>query len=204
MPNCTRDTSTPHSPSVEATTPAAGGRLAQVKAMAAASRIFAAAADADGLTNVAAGALAAEPGQLCLVSLACHGGDGLRPVALSHVRPTESRRLRRVLAPDLQTPADAFSRAVFRSGGALRMAINSPRQLQLWLPDAYWAYVERAGVSGVLAAALRDERRILGALLLWRERGEPAFDEFDQAYVTSLAARLSVGLPACFAHKSSQ
>ena len=38
-----------------------------------------AAADAiEDLSTVAAGALAAEPGQLCLVSLACRGGDGLR------------------------------------------------------------------------------------------------------------------------------
>jgi hypothetical protein len=162
--------------------------------MATASRIFGAGEAIEDLSNVAAGVLATEPGQLCLVSLACRGGDGLRPVALAHARAAESRALRRVLAPRLQTPADAFSREVFRSGGALRMVISSPRQVQLWLPDAYWAYVERAGVSSVLAAALRDRERVFGTLLLWRERDQPAFDEFDQAYVTSLAARLTVGL----------
>lgn len=162
--------------------------------MATASRIFAATDGIDGLANVAAGVLAVEPGQMCLVSLACRGGDSLRPVALAHARPTESRTLRRVLGARRHTPADAFSREVFRSGGALRMVIRSPRQVRLWLPDAYWTYVERAGVSSVLAAALRDRERIFGTLLLWRERDRPAFDEFDQDYVTSLAARLTVGL----------
>ena len=131
---------------------------------------------------------------MCLVSMACRGGDGLRPVAVAHARPTESRKLQRFLAPDRQTPADAFSRAVFRSGGALHMAISSPRLLRLWLPEAYWPYAERTGVSGVLAAALRDRDRVFGTLLLWRERDQPAFNELDQAYVVSLAARLTLGL----------
>jgi GAF domain-containing protein len=74
------------------------------------------------------------------------------------------------------------------------MAIGSPHVLRLWLPSVYWPYAERAGVSGVLAAALRDRDRVFGALLLLRERDQPAFNEVDQAYVTSLAARLALGL----------
>jgi hypothetical protein len=162
--------------------------------MATASDIFTAAGDAEALSNLAASALAVEPGQLCLVSLASPGSDSLRPVAVAHERPTESRRLSGVVAPRRHTPADAFSRAVLRSGGALHMAISSPRLLRLWLPAAYWPFVERTGVSGVLAAALRDGDRVIGALLLWRERDQPAFNELDQAYVTSLGSRLALGL----------
>jgi hypothetical protein len=166
-----------------------------VKAMATASRIFAAAAGADALAALAASALAEEPGQMCLVSMACREGDGLRPVAVAHARPTESRKLQRFLAANRPTPpADAFSRAVLRSGGALHMAISSPRVLRLWLPEAYWPSAERAEVSSVLAAALRDRERVFGTLLLWRERDEPAFNELDQAYVVSLATRLALGL----------
>jgi hypothetical protein len=195
MPSWTRHRSATHTQLPATTALAANGhRTAVVKAMATASRIFSVAEDVEALSNVAAGMLAVEPGQLCLVSLACRGGDALRPVALAHERPTESRTLRRVLTPQLRTPADAFSREVFRSGGALRMVISRPRQLRLWLPDAYWAYVERTGVSGVLAAALRDRDRVFGTLLLWRERDQPAFNELDQAYVVSLAARLTLGL----------
>jgi GAF domain-containing protein len=165
--------------------------------MATASRIFSAAGqmrEATALSTLAASALALEPGQMCLVSMACRGGDGLLPLAITHAQPTASRQLQRLLAPRRQTPADAFSRAVFRSGGALRMAISSPRLLRLWLPDAYWPYVERTGVNSVLAAALRDHNRVFGTLLLWRERDHPAFDELDLAYVVSLAARLTLGL----------
>jgi GAF domain-containing protein len=164
--------------------------------MTTASRIFAAAPDATALPQLAASALADAPGQMCLLSLT--GGDGanLRPMALAHVRPNASRRLHGVLAPIHQTPADAFSREVLRSGRALRMPIGSPRLLRLWLPDAYWPYVEQVGVSGVLAAALRDRDRVVGTVLLWREHGQPAFDESDQAYVVSLGARLALGLAA--------
>lgn len=166
----------------------------QAQAMATASRLFSAACSANALADLAASALAVEPGQMCLLSLAGHGGESLRPVALAHVRPNVSRTLNRLVVPSRQTPADAFSRAVLRSGSALRMAIGSPSMLRLWLPDVYWPYVERAAVSGVLAAALRDDNRVFGALLLWRERDQPAFDELDQAYVMSLAARLALGL----------
>jgi GAF domain-containing protein len=74
------------------------------------------------------------------------------------------------------------------------MAISSPRVLRLWLPETYWPSAERAGVSSVLAAALRDRDRVFGTLLLWREHDQPAFNELDEAYVVSLAARLTLGL----------
>src|ERR1700704_6406801 len=113
MPAPTLDRSAIHShPSATKALAAHRRRSASVKAMATASRIFAAAGGTRALAEVAAGVLAVEPGQMCLVSLAC-GGDGLRPVALGHARRTEERGLQRVLAPHLETPADAFSRAVF-------------------------------------------------------------------------------------------
>jgi GAF domain-containing protein len=165
-----------------------------VKAMSTASRLFSATCDPGALPDLAASLLAVEPGQMCVVSLAGPGDESLRPVAIAHVRPNVSRSLRGIVAPDRNTPADAFSRTVLRSGRALRMAIGSPHVLRLWLPSVYWPYAERAGVSGVLAAALRDRDRVFGALLLLRERDQPAFNEVDQTYVTSLAARLALAL----------
>jgi GAF domain-containing protein len=195
MPIWTRDKRTFHrrfddSAAQEAAAPAP----ARVKAMAAASHIFAAAPDANALPKLAATALADTPGQMCLVSLAGQGDESLRPVAIAHARPNAARNLHPVLAQDPHTPADAFSCEVFRSGRALRMQIGRPRILRLWLPDVYWPHVERVGVSGVLAAALRHRGRVVGALLLWRERDQPAFDASDQAYVVSLAERLAFGL----------
>lgn len=191
----TRDMGALHTRLSERAAQAADARApVHVKAMATAARVFSATTDATALLNLAAGELAAEPGQMCLVSLANSAGDSLRPVAVAHERPAVSRSLSRIVAPRCQTPADAFSRAVLRTGGALRMAIGSPHMLRLWLPNVYWPYAERAGVSGVLAAALRDHDRVVGTLFLWRERDQPAFDEVDQAYVMSLAARLTLGL----------
>jgi hypothetical protein len=162
--------------------------------MATASGLFAAAAETDSLPDLTATALAVAPGQMCLVSLAPSGGEGLRPVAVSHARASSSRYLRSVIVPQRKTPADAFSHTVLRSGGVLRMAINRPRQLRLWLPPVYWPYVERTAVSGVLAAALTERKRAFGALLLWREHDQPPFDESDEAYLVTLAMRLALGL----------
>jgi hypothetical protein len=169
-------------------------------AMATASRLYTAAAGSDALLGLTAKALANVPGQMCLVSLAPGSGGGLRPVAVSHALAGATRHLRNVIVAGRNTPADAFSDTVSRSGGGLRMAISRPRQLRLWLPPVYWRYVERAAVSAVLAAALTDRDRAVGAVLLWREGDQPAFDESDEAYVVSLATRLALGLadhPLC-------
>jgi GAF domain-containing protein len=163
-------------------------------AMATASRLYAAAAGSAALPSLTAKALATQPGQMCMVSFVARGDEGLRPVAASHAQAGTARYLRSVIVPRRNTPADAFSHTVLRSGGALRMAITRPRQLRLWLPAVYWPYVERAGVTGVLAAALMERGQPFGALLLWRERDQPPFDESDQAYVVTLAARLALGL----------
>jgi GAF domain-containing protein len=131
---------------------------------------------------------------MCLVSLASSGGEGLRPVAVAHRRASASRYLRSVIGQQRDTPPDAFSKAVLRSGGALRMAISRPDQLRLWLPPVYWPYVERVAVNGVLAAALTGRNRAFGALLLWREGDQPPFDESDETYLVILAMRLALGL----------
>jgi GAF domain-containing protein len=195
MPVWTRDTDAPDTGLSARSAQSADLRPpVRVRAMAGASRLFSAAADADALPDLAARALAIEPGQMCVVSLADRSGANLRPVAVAHIRLNVERNLRHAVLDAHRPSADAFSHAVLRSGSALRMVIDSPSMLRLWLPDVYWPYVERAAVSGVLAAALRDRERVFGALLLWREGNQPPFDELDQAYVVSLAQRLGLGL----------
>ncbi|MDQ6673758.1 MAG: hypothetical protein M3069_23940 [Chloroflexota bacterium] len=166
----------------------------QLRALASASRLFSAAAEGKPLPDLVASALAAEPGEMCLVSLADRTGASLRPVAVAHRRPSVGRKLHSIVSAATPTPADAFSHAVLRSGSALRMAISNPSMLRLWLPEVYWPYTDCAAVSGVLAAPLIDREWVFGALLMWRERDQPRFDELDQAYVVSLAQRLALGL----------
>src|SRR5579862_3214479 len=72
---------------------------ASAQAMATASRLYGAQVEPDALPELAAEALAAEPGQMCLVSLGVHGEAGLRPVAISHAEPSASRHLRSLIVP---------------------------------------------------------------------------------------------------------
>jgi GAF domain-containing protein len=74
------------------------------------------------------------------------------------------------------------------------MPLGNARVLRLWLPAAYREYVEQCGVHSMLATALVRHGQVLGTLLLWREDGQPAFVEDDQAYVCEVAARVSLGL----------
>jgi hypothetical protein len=160
--------------------------------MAAASDLFARANDTPSLLRITAEALAAGPGCMCLVSLV--GDDGLEPYAIAHGRPAAQRRLRRIVADPAGIPADAFSRTVHRTCGPLRMPIGSAHVLRLWLPHAYWSYLERVRVQGVLAAPLARGGQVLGTLLLWRECEQATYAEADQAYVSALAGRLALDL----------
>jgi GAF domain-containing protein len=167
------------------------------RAMATASNLFAGLSETAGtsetLLRAAAELLASDPGSACLVCVA-DADAGLQPLTIAHANPHSSRGLQRTLSRARQLPPDAFSCLVARSGGAMRMAIFSPHLLELWLPVAYWAYAERAGISSVLAAALVQHGHVRGTLLLWREGAQAAFNEADQAYVAALAARLALAL----------
>jgi hypothetical protein len=122
-------------------------------------------------------------------------GNTLEPVTIAHQRGGLIRTLREGMRGGLRPAADAFSREVQRTGRSLRMPIVNPRQLELWLPSAYLPLAEGTGVCGVLAAALTNRSRVVGTLLVWRERGQPPFAEADEAYVSALATRLGLGLP---------
>jgi hypothetical protein len=171
---------------------ASAERMVAAQALSTASDLFAAAGDTRSLLRGTAEALAAAPGAMCLVSLA--DGDVLRPYTVAHRSPGASRRLRRILTEASASPADAFSRSVQRNAGALRMSVGSTRLLRLWLPRAYWSYVERVRVSEVVAAALVQQSQVLGTVLLWRESGQAAYSREDQAYVQAVARRVAMGL----------
>jgi GAF domain-containing protein len=163
--------------------------------MLTAAELFATTRTPRELLGRAAELLAEEPGQLCLISRVRGPGNTLEPVTIAHQRGGLIRTLREGMRGGLRPAADAFSREVQRTGRSLRMPIVNPRQLELWLPSAYLPLAEGTGVCGVLAAALTNRSRVVGTLLVWRERGQPPFAEADEAYVSALATRLGLGLP---------
>jgi hypothetical protein len=167
------------------------------RAMVTASGLFDTARDPRRLLGSAARALAIEPGPMCLVSLTCGPHNDLRPVFVAHARPAAWRWLRHSFPRRRQPqppPADAFSREVQRTGGSLHIDVTHPRLLRLWLPAEYARCAQRIGVTDIFATALVDRGRVLGTLLLWRERGQPAFVAADEEYVIALAARLAFAL----------
>ena len=162
--------------------------------MATAAELFATQREPHELASAAAQLLAAEPGAMCLISLATGPRRGLEPVALAHAHPSPLRRVGEQLRWGVRPQPDAFSREVHKTRGTLRMRIRSPHLLRLWLPSEYALYAERVGVGAVLATALMCRRRVVGTLLLWRERGQRAFTDGDEAYVAALGERLALGL----------
>lgn len=169
-------------------------RKIAARALATASDLFATGrAGVPALLQATAEALASVPGAMCMVSLADR--DVLRPVSVAHVNASADDELREIIARSRPgDDVDAFSKTVQGNRGSMRMYIGNAGQLRLWLPRAYWSYVERARVRSVLAAALAREHQVLGTLLLWREGSQAAYTVSEEAYVRALARRLAVAL----------
>jgi GAF domain-containing protein len=162
--------------------------------MATAAELFATEHEPHKLVSAAAQLLAAEPGAMCLISLATGPLHTLQPVALAHAHPSPLQRMGEQLRRGVRLQPDAFSREVQKTRGTLRMRVSNPRLLRLWFPSEYALYAERVGVGALLATALICRRRVVGTLLLWRERGQRAFSDSDEAYVAALADRLALAL----------
>jgi len=148
------------------------------------------------LLENAAQMLAATLGQACLVSVVTgHSQHTLEPIVAAHTRSDALRTLRAGLRRRSTLPkADAFSREVARTGGSLRLHIESPWMLGLWLPRYLQHEARRRGAHEFLASAICGGGRVVATLLVWRERGSPPFAEGDEAYVGHLARRLGVAL----------
>jgi GAF domain-containing protein len=169
-------------------------------AMATAARVFAQPAPAGRLIGRAARVVAHDLGCVCVISVVGGTDHSLRLACVAHPRPRAVHALRRALR-HAHTPSsglvDAFSRTVQSTRRSLRMPIGEARVLRLWLPEPYWAYVEHHGVRDVLAVPLiTAAEHMLGALVVWRERGQAAFSDDDLAYLEALAGRLALGIAA--------
>jgi GAF domain-containing protein len=156
-----------------------------VRAMRTADELFRDAVDMDQVLDQASRVLAREPGDVCVLSLVREADDSLEPVRAVH------GYRRNGLDVD---QSDAFSRGARHERAAFRMPISDPSLLRLWLPRAYWSYVERYPLSSVLAAPMLQRGRVRGTLVLWREQPRPAFDDADQAYVAAVANRLAAAV----------
>jgi GAF domain-containing protein len=160
------------------------------RAMAAASRLFLS-NEPTNLLDAVARTLAADPGRMCVVSLT--GTDGsLRPLAVEHRSAKTACQLRTALEL-AKGEWDAFSRTAQHTGRPVRVPIGGPNVARLWLPKAYWEYGQ-AGLSCALAIPLVRFGQVVGTLLLLRERGQPLYTPDHEAFLSRLAARMTVGL----------
>jgi GAF domain-containing protein len=110
------------------------------------------------------------------------------------VRPTAASLLRNLLASDPDAFAHAFNACIARTGQAVFVPNVSSELMRLWTHPGSWPYLKRFEVSTVLAAPLRTRDRVIGTLLLWRERPGPMFTELDLSFATQVADRLAPGL----------
>jgi hypothetical protein len=162
--------------------------------MATASQLFSGAAPREAVLQRAARHLASTPGRLCVVSLTNRETERLWPVAIEYAGTCPAAALCDLLEPRRALGADAFSREAQRSSSPVRMPIEAPRQLRMWLPQPYWKYVEEVEVAEVLAARMLFRDRVVGTVLLLREGDQAAYRRDDEVFVAELAGRLALAV----------
>jgi PAS domain S-box-containing protein len=163
-------------------------------ALSRASQAFARAADSDGLYSAIAAVLAETLGDGCAVRIV--DGEALRTVALAHPDPEALARMTALHAAS-STAADELTVRVLTDG--------EPMLLPTVDPDAArWACALAPGVHSLVAAALRDGDRRIGAAILGRDRTRRAFGPDDRSLLQDIVDRASMALARTRLYESAE
>ena len=163
-------------------------------ALSRASQAFARAADSAGLYAAVAAVLSETLGDGCTVRLG--DGEALRTVALAHPDPEALARMIALHAAS-PTAGDPLSVRVWTDGEPVLIA-------NVDADAAQQAGALAPGVHSLVAAALRDGDRRIGAVVVGRDRTRRAFSLDDSSLLQDILDRASTALARASLYESAE
>jgi PAS domain S-box-containing protein len=129
-------------------------------------------------------------GDACGITLFAEEENALRTIALHHIHADADVYLRSALA---YIPLDDPLAAQLFSDGSPLMITHLEEQHAAQLFSASCGdYLERFGVSGVMAVVLRAQGKMLGAMMVFRGYHQPAYTLDDLSFLQELANRVAL------------
>lgn len=159
--------------------------------------------DKERLFQLIADRLVDAIGDAASIRLAREDGT-LESVADAH-RDPEAREVARRIVEARPTRADEGPSArVFSTGELVFMPHVSLDELRQTLPEDYWPYVDRFGLSSAIFAPLSIEGNVIGVLTVTRSQSRRAYNEQDVSLVSAIAERASVALQVAMLYEEAQ
>jgi PAS domain S-box-containing protein len=132
-------------------------------------------------------------GDGCVAALLNSHGSRLKIVALDHNKATARAFLMRsALAREYRLKGRVEQ--VILSGEPLLVAAVDPTQLRHLSKPEQIAYIDNIGVQSVLVVPIKGRKRVLGTLILVRDRDGNSYTIDDQTYLMDIAYRTGMAI----------
>ncbi len=173
--------------------------------LADASREFAAAAhDHQQLLQVVAGQLSQLGGDLCVIRTLNETGLAFEQGgALCHPNPEVAAAARELLSVPFQL-SDGFTGRVATTGQPLLIPRLTPADLAVSTVPQLGRFLERLGVTGLVAVPLKARARVIGVATLLRSDRERTLTQDDLRLLESIAEHASIAMASSRAHAAER
>ncbi|MFZ6026142.1 MAG: GAF domain-containing protein [Chloroflexota bacterium] len=129
-------------------------------------------------------------GGACCIALQSDADENLHAVAVDHVNVDTAAELRRLVSSI--SMRDVLPKEVVVDGEALFVPHVDRKILQPFIRPAYKRYLERYGLSSLMAVALHAQGHVIGAMLVFRDKGMPGYTGEDLSFLQELANRIAL------------
>jgi diguanylate cyclase (GGDEF)-like protein/PAS domain S-box-containing protein len=146
--------------------------------------------DPQAVLDITAARCAELVGDGCLIRLVSDDGATLEPAAYGHTRPDRRDFAQESLARAPQRVGEGVSGTVAETGQAAVIPVVPPDAD--FIAEPLRPYLERYGVHSLIAAPMHARGRVVGVMLVSRERASDPFSEEDAETVFRLADRAAL------------
>jgi PAS domain S-box-containing protein len=154
--------------------------------------------DLNDVTQLTAKFTSEEIGDVSVITLLTDLKDKYKIAAFHDTGPTGQALLRKLLSPQAEyNLSDGLVGGVIKSGEPLLIPSIAPEQLQAVSSSAFKGLIQQVNVESALMVPLIGRGGVLGAINMYRQRGNKPFSAGDQAFLIDIAYRIALAIENC-------
>lgn len=178
---------------------------ARVQALADASRVFAEARlDTTTVVNRVAQHIGTILGDNCTIRLLSIDGRQLELAAVYHPQPEAQALLYELATAEAHMIHEGLTGRVFQSGQPFYLPVVDPVEIRSVLKPVYHPYVDRFGITSILAVPLRASGSIIGTLFISRDQPGRPYTTDDQTLLQEIADRAAIAIENARLYEAEQ
>ncbi len=131
-------------------------------------------------------------GDACMILQLSEDRQRLRPAAFHHPNPQAFALMQEILSNAWTGSLDAPISGNLLAGEPVRIPEVTSEEIRPLIPHELWPFVDRVGISSLLAVPLRVQGQVIGILSLSRDRPGLLYTQEDQALLQDIADRAAL------------